>query len=652
MNKNIILVGLGPHAKRIYIKYLNKHKIAPKLIVDLKSQRAKVEEFLRENNLEGVPCYYVNDAERDFLELSYETKSYLSQFITSNNITHAIISTEPKAHYAYSMFFLDQNVSILMDKPITAPTDVINNISKAERISSEYDDLCKKYKMKKSINDKLTFSIQCQRRFQKGYVFVKKILEEIVEKYNVPITYIDIYHNDGMWNMPNEFVERENHPYKHGYGKLFHSGYHFIDLLTWLLDINSKLENKKINKCSIYSESYKPRDFFYNFNNENYVQLLHTNKFHDLLLDDEKFKNYGEIDVHSIINFYNCNNLITNCSLNLMQSGVSRRAWTELPKDAYKSNGRIRHERVNICVGPLLNIQVHSYQAYEIRDKEKHGGAGVGDIEHFDIYIFRNVDLIGGKPFEMIRLEDIEKRDKKLFIGFNEKARERCLIDFLNNVTNDSDILLHKQSIMITEMIYKSLVCEGKKMVFDFNLKENKELNEIGKVTDADFDIEVKQNKEKPIIRFGSRGIIINENDEIALFYKENKNEYKLPGGGIEKDEDPEAAFVRECEEEAGVKVEIIKELGYIVEEKSQENFQQLSFVYVGRKTAKLESLNLTEKEKEEGAKIVWLKKLDALEKMKECLNNLKASRFDNVYRTKFMVLRDIKILEHYINNN
>ena len=189
-------------------------------------------------------------------------------------------------------------------------------------------------------------------------------------------------------------------------------------------------------------------------------------------------------------------------------------------------------------------------------------------------------------------------------------------------------------------------------MVFDFNLKENKELNEIGKVTDADFNIEIKENKEKPIIRFGSRGIIINENDEIALFYKEKKNEYKLPGGGIEKDEDPEAAFVRECEEEAGVKVEIVKELGYIVEEKSQENFEQLSFVYVGRKTAKVGSLNLTEKEKEEGAKIVWLKKLDALEKMKNCLDNLKASRFDNVYRTKFMVLRDIKILEHYINNN
>ena len=60
---------------------------------------------------------------------------------------------------------------------------------------------------------------------------------------------------------------------------------------------------------------------------------------------------------------------------------------------------------------------------------------------------------------------------------------------------------------------------------------------------------------------------------------------------------------------------------------------------------------NLTEKEKDEGTEYLWLDKLDALEKMKKSLTNLKESKYDSIYRTKFMVLRDIKILEYYINN-
>ena len=36
---------------------------------------------------------------------------------------------------------------------------------------------------------------------------------------------------------------------------------------------------------------------------------------------------------------------------------------------------------------------------------------------------------------------------------------------------------------------------------------------------------------------------------------------------------------------------------------------------------------------------------------MKECLGKLKESKYDDIYRTKFMVMRDIKILEYYLKN-
>ena len=48
---------------------------------------------------------------------------------------------------------------------------------------------------------------------------------------------------------------------------------------------------------------------------------------------------------------------------------------------------------------------------------------------------------------------------------------------------------------------------------------------------------------EKPQLRKGARGIVIREDGKIAIFNKANKHEYKLPGGGIEENENPEDAF-------------------------------------------------------------------------------------------------------------
>ncbi len=648
----VMLIGLGPHAKRIYLRFLLKHNIKLALIVDLVSQSNKVRDYLCCCGLGSTRCIFVDDAEKDNLELSSKTKTMLSEFIRKSGITHAIISTEPKAHLAYAMFLLDEGVNILMDKPITAPINVINNPMQTEKIADEYNMLCAKYKTQKIRHNELIFSIQCQRRFHRGYIYVKSLLSEIVNRYNIPINYIDIFHSDGMWNMPDELTYRENHPYKYGYGKLFHSGYHFIDLLTWILEANTTMlnGNKIINQCSVYSESYRPSDFIKNIDQENYRQLFKTDKYLDVLKCNDQYRPYGELDIHSIINLYNNKNVITTCTLNLMQSGISRRSWTELPEDTYKSNGRIRHERLNVNVGPIFNIQVHSYQAYETKERENHGGHDIGDIEHFDIYIFRNSELIGGKPFEKVSISDLYGEQDNCFIGYNEKAREKCFIDFIKNISNDSDLLLHRQSILITKLIYESIVHEGKKLNVDFDIREQSSIKEIVKITDQDFSIVPAVSTNEPTIRLGARGIVLNDKGEIALIYKAVKNEYKLPGGGVEDGEDAQQAFRRECEEELGCIVNVIRELGVANEHKSQENFRQSSFVYEARKTVTLESDHLTDKEKAEETKCLWLPKLQALDKMKRSFRSLKASQYDSVYRTKFMALRDIRILEYYIN--
>lgn len=171
----------------------------------------------------------------------------------------------------------------------------------------------------------------------------------------------------------------------------------------------------------------------------------------------------------------------------------------------------------------------------------------------------------------------------------------------------------------------------------------------ICKITDKDIG-EKNIGMSNPRLRLGARGIVIREDGKIAIFNKSNKNEYKLPGGGLEGEEKPEDAFKREVLEETGCEVEIIDNLGITEEYKSLNNFKQISYVFVGKVLNDTKQLNMTQKEKDEGARLLWIEPSEALELIKNCINNLKDSQYENVYATKFIVLRDRKILEYYLS--
>ena len=101
--------------------------------------------------------------------------------------------------------------------------------------------------------------------------------------------------------------------------------------------------------------------------------------------------------------------------------------------------------------------------------------------------------------------------------------------------------------------------------------------------------------------------------------------------------------------EETGCIVEIVKELGTTEEYKTLDNFKQISYVFVGKVLEDTKQLNTTQKEKDEGAKLLWETPEKALKLITESYDKLIASKYESVYHTKFVVLRDRKILEKYI---
>ena len=206
--KKVVLIGLGPHSQRIYINSLSKMNITPTLIVDLDLKKEKVERYLKEKKMNSN-TFYISSAEKDREELTNDLKEKLDFQLKNLNITHAIIATEPKSHFAYLKYFISRKIDVLIDKPIVSPTNVCNEEAQCWKIKQQYEELLKMQEIYKT-----RVSVNCQRRYDQRFHFIKSILKENILKYQVPLNYISIYHSDGVFYMPDDSPNLENHPYK------------------------------------------------------------------------------------------------------------------------------------------------------------------------------------------------------------------------------------------------------------------------------------------------------------------------------------------------------------------------------------------------------------------------------------------------------
>lgn len=454
--KRIALIGLGPHAQRIYYPFLegltrNDQNTSLELIIDLEINRNKINTFLSNKKLQPKKLIFL-----DSIEQISPSKIHpaAANALRENKINKVILSTEPKAHKIYLNECINLGIDTLTDKPITAPIDLVNSEIAASEI---YDDVVDLVKLLDSKSSRVL--VQCQRRNHNGYKRVFELIESLVTEYAMPITHMAVHHSDGMWNMPDEYLYRENHPYKYGYGKLMHSGYHFVDLIAALLKISSMAKNKKPDSIELFSQYSRAKDQTGVINTDNYKQFFgaETAERFAQSMNNYEIDKFGEVDSYSQIQLSDKGTVLTTVQLSLIQSGFSQRAWATLPADAYKSNGRIRHEYVNIHIGPLASIQVHSYQSKQIHEQPM-ALYDVGENNHFDIYIFRNSNLIGGKSFEKIQFgnEDIQQNDSDSYVGHNEFARYETLNDLIYDQPSQSELQTHLATNKLLSEIYKN----------------------------------------------------------------------------------------------------------------------------------------------------------------------------------------------------
>ena len=148
-------------------------------------------------------------------------------------------------------------------------------------------------------------------------------------------------------------------------------------------------------------------------------------------------------------------------------------------------------------------------------------------------------------------------------------------------------------------------------------------------------------------LREAARAVVFDKEGKIALLHVTKRNFYKLPGGGIDKGEDKVATVKRECYEEIGCDVDVIKELGIVTEYNRVISLKQISYGYLIKVIGEKHKPNLTKKEIDDGFEHVWLTYNDAIIALE--------SNEDGVTGNPYIRQRDLTFLaeaKKYLNKN
>jgi predicted dehydrogenase len=255
MKPNILLVGCGPHAKRVYIPALKAFEATfgaqIKLIVDVKAKEQETLKFLGESYPTAETLFAEPSIGLSLHSLPSHFEKKLNSLVERQGINGVIIATDPLNHMQYALWAEKAGLHILMDKPISTYNNVSNSIEQARQISEDFHILMENYSKDKA------FIINSQRRFLPQFEVIQNKINEVAKTYGVPITSMQSSHSDGQWRLPNEVINLNYHGY-HGSGKVSHSGYHFTDMAGKLMKQSFEAAGKSFNKISVYSSFIRP----------------------------------------------------------------------------------------------------------------------------------------------------------------------------------------------------------------------------------------------------------------------------------------------------------------------------------------------------------------------------------------------------------
>lgn len=444
-----LLVGVGPHAKRIYIPHLKTLEAEgrAKLVcaVDIEQNAEQITE-LRNKVFPGTELFFV-----PFFSgpMPSNVSVMLKNLAVRLRIDCVVISTEPLAHKAYGLWAISQGLHVIMDKPISTRKETVYNLDQTLGIADDYEDLLNAYNELQK-RKRTFFLITSHRRYHPGMYRTFDMIQEITEKSGAPVTNIISTHCDGMWRLPTEIIDQKYHTFNNGYGKVSHSGYHFLDMAYRYVKAGWTAD-KKPDRIEVVTSFMTPAGFLKTFNHNDYMNAFGRKEYGDSCKYADCYieklsPTLGEIDAALQISFIQDNEPICLAQVNLQHNGFTRRSWVTPGQDLYKGIGRVKHEFHEIKSGPMQTIVIDSRQANDKHDRSKPSTAKIGTDNHFEVHVFRNCDLLDEpEPLVSYSVADLDRHYNSKLPGiYSENVKRGILweaLDFIEGKKPFEDLL-------------------------------------------------------------------------------------------------------------------------------------------------------------------------------------------------------------------
>lgn len=140
------------------------------------------------------------------------------------------------------------------------------------------------------------------------------------------------------------------------------------------------------------------------------------------------------------------------------------------------------------------------------------------------------------------------------------------------------------------------------------------------------------------------RAILINGKGKYAVINEQKSKLHALPGGGMEMDEEPVGAIVREVFEETGCSCDIIEPLGIVYENRYHSNCTRMTYFFVIHTNSAAAKPQFTDEETALGTSVMWCT-------FDELLRFIQDIQHDTMQK-KFIQARDVAALNAYIQSH
>lgn len=441
----IIIAGCGSHFRSVYLRVLERHsaRLTIALAIDLQCEESRVLETFSESAIKPRSYLFLPDRLRNDITRE-DLHAALAGFPLSGRADGLLLCTEPKAHKAYLLWALGARIAVFTDKPITA----FRNCDSFDSLLTDYELICAE---SKKTGTKVVVS--CERRKHAGYSHVERFLRSFIEEQRVPITYVNAHFAGGIWVMPWEFAILENHPLKYGYGVLLHSGYHYIDLVSRLAELNCVLRDVDLERPTVRVNPAFPHDMDDALGQTVFDRLLPEQRRSEMArcLDRSSLMGYGEIDISMIGSYRAAGLKCLDFSLQLLSTSVSSRVDVGRRTGREPTAGRMRQEEILIHLGNLCTISIHSSPFAPLCQSARH--------DDFNITIACNPRVAKGRPLITVDRAELSRLNESLRDTdiMNVVARRSLVEDFINGLPSESEIGSHRATLVLLTEVFREM---------------------------------------------------------------------------------------------------------------------------------------------------------------------------------------------------